>query len=251
MCLSLAMLAICVVVWVTKTPISTGLPNLIGDVDDTRRNYQTLEGQNHRTSSMFVSLPDKNSTPFREYIKSGDELRKVGWVTELHDHLLTLNKSVSPHVNMVFGDYFHRILVLNWIVGALVNLKTPLSNVLVISLDHSLCDIVSNQMYTLPVTCITAPVETIISFERGSDWITATMVRPLVLRLINFWGYDVATYDSDAVILKNPQVLYDQHSDVKLIASPSIWPEDMSEEWGFTLCTGALLLKASSTMGRL
>ena len=150
---------------------------------------------------------------------------------------------------MVFGDYLHKHLVLNWLYGALVGIKTPLTSVLVLSLDQLLCDIVDSQASTLPVSCIIAPVGTIIDFDRGGEWITATMVWPLALRLINHWGYDVATYDSDAVILKNPQDLYDQHLNTDLVASASVWPEKIAMKWGFTLCTGALLLKESTAMG--
>ena len=106
-------------------------------------------------------------------------------------------------------------------------------------------------MSTVPVTCITAPVETIIEFDHKGQWVTALMGRTLALRLINYWGYDVATYDSDAVILKNPQVLYDDRAQFNLIASASIWPPHISREWGFALCAGVLYIKASSATGRL
>ena len=119
---------------------------------------------------------------------------------------------------MVFGDYLHKHLVLNWIYGALVGIKTPLTSVLVLSLDQLLCDIVDGRAGTPLVSCIIAPFETVMDFDHKSEWLSRLMVRLLVLRLINHWGYDVATYDYDAVILKNPQDLYDQHLDTDLIA---------------------------------
>ena len=74
---------------------------------------------------------------------------------------------------------------------------------------------------------------------------------PFSTRPFNYWGYDVATYDSDAVILKNPETFYRNHPNTHLISSASIWPENLGETWGFTLCTGAMLLRASPAMGEV
>ena len=231
LCLCLVTLSVSVFVWMAAKPLSIALPLFIRDIDDWSPEKNRANIVNDKTARVpTFSLPENNSLPFRDYIISVEELRKVRWVSELHNHLLTLNKSVSPHLNMVFGDYLHKHLVLNWIYGALIGLKTPLTSVLVLSLDQLLCDIVDSRASTLPVSCITAPIGTIIDFDCGGEWITATMVRPLALRLINHWGYDVATYDSDAVILKNPQDLYDQHLETDLIASASIWPENIGME---------------------
>ena len=253
LCLCLVTLSASVFVWMTAKPPSIALPLFIRDIDDRspekNKPYRATTLRDKTARVPTFSLPEKNSLPFRNYIISVEELRKVRWVTELHNHLLTLNKSVSPHLNMVFGDYLHKHLVLNWLYGALVGLKTPLTSVLVLSLDQLLCDIVESRASSLPVSCITATFETTMDFDHKSEWQSRLMVRLLVLRLINHWGYDVATYDSDAVILKNPQDLYDQHLYTDLIASASIWPENIAAEWGFTLCAGVLFLKATSPMG--
>ena len=214
-------------------PLSIALPLFLRDIGvrspGRNKPYRASTVRDKTTRFPPFSLPEKNSLPFRNYIISVEKLRKVGWVTELHNHLLTLNKSVSPHLNMVFGDYLHKHLVLNWLYGALVGLKTPLTSVLVLSLDQLLCDTVESWAGTLPVSCIIAPFETVMDFHHKSEWLSRLMVRLLVLRLINHWGYDVATYDSDAVILKNPQDLYDQHLDTDLIASAGVWPENIAD----------------------
>ena len=58
--------------------------------------------------------------PFPTYIKSREELQKSECVLVLYNYLLSLDKSVSPHVNMVFGDSNHTNVVLNWIIAALL-----------------------------------------------------------------------------------------------------------------------------------
>ena len=192
---------------------------------------------------LAFDFPGHDSLPHHKYLKSAREIKEAPWVATLHQYLLTLNKSVSPHVHFVFGDYKHRMIVLNWVVTATVKLEPPLHMVMVLSLQQPLCDFLENSTYNIhppQVTCITAPVDTVLLSPTEDAWIAALMVRQIVLRLINFWGYDVAAYDSDAVVLENPQELYQQyHHD--LLASASVWPDYLAKPWGFTLCPGTLV----------
>ena len=176
---------------------------------------------------------------FPTYIKSREELQKSECVSTLYNYLLSLDKSVSPPVNMVFGDSNHTNVVLNWIIAALLRLEPPLHNVMVISLDRPLCNALTAKK--LPLACIVVSVECIfVSSSKQADWHGRMMVRQPVLRLINYWGYDVASYDSDAVLLRNPQPLYEERPHVCLLA----------RKWGFTLCAGTLILRASPSMGK-
>ena len=190
--------------------------------------------------------------PFPEDLKSREELQKSECVSKLYNFLLSLNKSVSPHVNMVFGDSQHTNMILNWIIAAMLRLKPPLHNVMVISLDHLLCDTLAAKK--LPLTCIVVSVKCIFvsSIYIGSQlgWKTRMMVRHPVLRLINYWGYDVANYDSDAVLLRNPQPLYDERPQASVLASSSNWPYAMATEWGFVICAAAIVLRSSPSTGK-
>ena len=194
-------------------------------------------------------LPAIETMPFRDYLKNEEEFKEAKWQKTLHDHLLTLNET---YVNMVNGDYEHRVIVENWIVAAVTVLRPPLKNVLIMSLDHKLCDFLANSSHTghLPITCFVTSVDSVLTANASQEWIIRTMVRPITVRLINYWGYDVATYDSDAVVLKNPQDLYQKYQSTHLLSSASVWPKNLAEPWGFTLCTGAVLFKASSEMGK-
>ena len=252
LCATGALLFLSVTVWkqerysgLTKEP-SLVLPELQQDC----RSLQVENGERQEDVSP-PPLPDTYSMAFSHFLKSREELEKVEWLATLHNYLLTLNKSVSPHLNMVNGDYNHRYLMENWIVAAMMILNPPLRNVLVLSLDKELCDYIATGIHTcsLDVTCIVVSVNSIFSSEAGEYWETGTMTRPVTLSLINYWGYDVATYDSDAVILKNPQELYEDHPNTHLISSASKWPYYLGKHWGFTLCTGAMLLRASPAMG--
>ena len=208
--------------------------------------------------SLFGSFPP--NMPFHEYIRSGEEVMKSGWVAKLSTFLKTVDKTAgSPHVNVVFGDFEHKLLVLNWVTAALVNMDPPLHNVLVLSLDRKLCHFLTNR--DLPVTCIAVSVESLLSLQRSGGgggrgrkkermWKMGMMVRLPFIRLISYWGYDVASYDSDAVLLINPRSLYDESPNVHLFSSAGTFPLITSQRWGFTLCAGALFFRASPEVGK-
>ena len=91
-------------------------------------------------------------------------------------------------------------------------------NVLVLSLDNLLCELLCNR--TLPVACLSVSADSIFSNElQLGMWLKRLMVRAVLLRVLNYWGYDVASYDSDAVLLKNPQVLYDERPHIDLFSA--------------------------------
>ena len=68
---------------------------------------------------------------------------------------------------------------------------------------------------------------------------------------MSHWNYDVVMYDSDAVVLKDPQSLFDSYPRVGLIGSTGKGPESIGRIWGRTICTGVLLMRSSPALGRL
>ena len=230
----------------TNTPSSAALSTSLTETVSSSPQVTSPQQKRYRTS-----FPEHNALPHHEYLKGSEELKNTTWVADLHDYLMTLNRNVSPHVNLVFADYKHRMLVANWVVAATLKVKPPLHNVLVLSLDKLLCDYLANtayMTYPLNMTCIATPLSTILYSKGRESWTTSMMIRSIILRLINYWGYDVATYDSDAVVLKNPQTLFDNYTH-DILSSASWWPDSQAKPWGFTLCAGAILYRASSATG--
>ena len=229
------------------------LPTALTQHSDNTTEPFTLTGsvEEEQDQSLSVAMiPEHDTMPFQTYLKSREELQKTEWVSTLHNFLQTLDKSVSPHVNLVFGDDDHRHLVLNWITAALMVLEPPLHNAMVLSLDHSLCDFLTTRK--LPLTCIAVPVESVIILNlrgKSNQWSLGLMVRLPVLRLINYWGYDVAAYDSDAVLLCNPQVLFTERPNMDVFSTAGTFPHDVSKQWGFTLCAGTIILRATPAVG--
>ena len=194
------------------------------------------------------TLPPLPTTlPYPSLLKETHEIQKTLWVTQLYQFLQSLNHSISPHVNMVFGDSNHIELVLNWIIAAHVRLDPPLHNIMVISVDQPLCDFLVSKK--VPVTCIAVPPQSFLASTGLVSYDQGIKPRLVVLRLINFWGYDVASYDSDAVLLHNPQHYFDSNPDVQLFAGSVKVPWDVSELWGFTISGGTVIVRSHHSTG--
>ena len=70
------------------------------------------------------------------------------------------------------------------------------------------------------------------------------------MRLVNHWGFDAANYDTDAIILKNPEPLYyKQYQDSDFIGSYGHSPLDIKQEWGIAICIGAMMIRSSNNTG--
>ena len=123
-----------------------------------------------------------------------------------------------------------------------------MKNILVISFDSPLHELLQR----VGIESVLVPPESLAS-QYGMcvahDFYKLLMARVTVLRLINYWGYDVAHYDTDAIILKNPLSLYNKHADSDVVGSTGVWPFELSKKWGFTLCMGTILFRSTLQIG--
>ena len=128
---------------------------------------------NHNTShahgDTLLSFP--KTLPYPTLLKPSYEIQKALWTSQLYQFLKSLNCSISPHVNMVFGDSNHTEIMLNWIIAAHVRLDPPLHNIMVLSVDQPLCDFLVSKK--VPVTCIAVPPQSFlastgpVSYDQG------------------------------------------------------------------------------------
>ncbi len=170
------------------------------------------------------------------------------WMQELKDFLGGLNSTL---VSLVSSDYNYREVLLNWLISAMVKVSPPLSNVLVLSLDESLYKLLSSR----GIACIHIPPESLIRVRLNSSlkrtgFRQVHIMRLTVMRLINHWGYDVANYDTDAIILKNPEPLYDRYADVDFIGSYGNFPQELASKWGIAVCIGVVLVRGTQQSGK-
>lgn len=76
------------------------------------------------------------------------------------------------------------------------------------------------------------------------------IIRMVVYRLINYFGYDVVSYDTDAIPLRNLQPVFDKYRDHDIIGSAGHFPFHLGRAWGFTLCMGVVRFKSNANTGK-
>ena len=183
--------------------------------------------------------------PFGGAARSLDDILDAEWVPQLWRYLANMK---TRHVSLSVGDSRYRESVVNWLVSALVVSQPPLDSVLVISLDEDLDNILQERgldsIYVDPRTVLRKKV--LLPTKFSKIW----AIRFILFRLINHWGFSVATYDSDALVVKSPQSLFEELEDSDLVASSGVYPFDLHRKWNSsTLCMGLVFFRASKIMG--
>ena len=186
------------------------------------------------------------SFPQPKVMRSLEYISRASWVTDLRYYLSTYN--YSREISLVTSNSKYADVLLNWLIAATVKSKIPTKSILVISLDTT----IHRLMLAKQFCSILVPPWTLIakgvSFSQPFEEVM--MTRLAVMRIINHFGYDFVMYDSDAVILKDPQPLYDALPYEDIIGSVGKIPYDLAAEWGITICIGVVLVRSSSKTGK-
>ena len=185
--------------------------------------------------------------PYKGVTRSVEEILAAPWIVEIQSYLMSLT---SRHVSLCIADSTYMEAVVNWLVSALVNINPPLENVLVISLDLQLHQFLQKRgldsVFMDPDTILKGNLK--LPSKNSHIWIT----REVLFRLINHWEYTVATYDSDAVLIKNPQPLFTKLESSDIIGTAGTYPSDLQRQWQSpTMCMGMALFRASERIGMI
>ena len=200
--------------------------------------------QRVRTKSTGGSTPDL-TLPFSITLQS-TELLQQQWVGDLKRILEGISPE-SPPVHIIAGNYKYREVLLNWLISAKVRVNPPLTNIIVLSIDSPLCDLLNKRN----VTCVHAHWKEYLIKELTSPFAAILVLRITAIRLLNYWGYDAANIDTDALILKNPEPLYEEFSDSDLVAGYGRFPFDLGSKWRETICGGAVMIRSTLNSGIL
>ena len=187
-----------------------------------------------KNASRSLQLP-----PFHNRVRPVEEILEAQWVTELWTYLSHLD---NKYVSLCIGNSAYMESVVNWLIAALVVVQPPLENVLVISLDVELHEL----LHEHGINSVYVNQSTLLVKEQTAIWVT----RLIMFRLISHWGYTLATYDSDAIPVKNPQLLFAKFGDSDLVGSSGTHPTGIYKIWrSSTVCMGVLLIRASERTG--
>ena len=182
--------------------------------------------------------------PFEKFVRS--DVLKAPWVTSLK-HLL--KRYSGKQINIVTCDAKFQTSLLNWLISALVRAEPPLDVVVVLSFDKKLQELLESRgipsVYVdrLTVMLLKAKMKT----KNSHIWV----IRNTVYRLINYWGYDIAMYDTDAIVMTNPQSVFDAHGDSDIIGSAGTYPFQLGRKWGLTFCMGVTLFRHTPRTGKI
>lgn len=184
------------------------------------------------------------SFPQPAFSRSSAKLLHSYWVNELQKYLKSIQ---GKELSLVTSTIEHTDVLLNWLIAAFIKIDPPLKNVLVLSMDYHLhSSLIRHKISSLYVhknMVVEASAHVNLVFSQ------VHVVRMAVLRLMNHYGYDVVNYDCDAVLLKNPQPLFDSYRDVDLIGTFGKGPDVLYLKWGVTLNTGVMVMRSNPNMG--
>ena len=186
----------------------------------------------------------KFSFPQPLAVKRREHIAQEQWVQDLR---LLLSNVKSRQVALVTSNIQYIDILLNWLISATVRSGMPLGSIVVVSLDRSLHHLLQSKaipsVYLPPYSLLNPNAYFSVPFER------VMMIRLAVMRIINHFGFDVANYDTDAIILRDPRPVYANFSNYDIIGSVGKIPEDLVKEWGITICIGVVVIKASHKTG--
>ena len=184
--------------------------------------------------------------PQPHYSKPDSVLLRSDWVNSLKRYLAGIK---GKQISFVTSTEEHTDVLINWLISAYLVAKPPLDNILVLSMGKSLHDLLESRGFSS--LYITAGM--VISPRANITRVFSQVhiVRLNVIRLINHFGFDVVNYDCDAILLKNPQNVFDGKKGPDLIGTFGKGPAHLFRKWGVTLNTGVMLLRANPKIGNV
>ena len=204
------------------------------------------------------------STATSVYLKPLKMIMQSNWVPRLQDVLAKMkfqNRSkdalvldsqkqgLNPRkqVTVVFGDIKYALSLLNWLVSALVVTSPPIENIIIISIDEQLQELLDKKH----ITSVYVNPETVTCGQVRQKLSRIWIARCALYKLLNHWGYDVMAYDTDAIVLKNIQHILDEYPSSDIIGSSGVYPFSLGAKWGQTLCMGVVLFRSTRKTGEM
>lgn len=203
---------------------------------------EQLFGREHFHTRRSFHLPLPANT------RAIEEILKSKWVRCLQTYLWSNHMHTSGPLVLISSDAAYKELLLNWLITAVVRANVALGSILVLSISPVLHELLQSK----DIPSVYIPPESVLNpivpLEDYSTPEQIKIIRLTVMRLVNHWGVDVALYDTDAILLKNPNPLF-QHTTADIISAYGTFPQSLYRKWGVTVCIGMLLLRSSLWTG--
>ena len=171
------------------------------------------------------------------------------WAFKMKAKLEASRKDKQLTVVMVSINYLS--VLINWLVYAKLNAMPLLGNLLVVCVDQYTHEILSRKGILSQFVNVT---DIIYSKEDMHDnELFSIITRLTILRLLNYWGYDVLQMDIDAILINNIEPILDQFHDSDIIISTANAKNCQTaaafKAWSFCLCIGVTLIRSNVNTG--
>ena len=177
---------------------------------------------------------------------SYSRFKKSHWMQQLMYHLQQHN---SNQIILITADHLYEDIFFNWLAAAHLKAQIGIHDVLVLSLDDVLCQTLLD--YDIETVCVRKDEVIHSSAEMHTSLSHVWIIRCMIARLLNYWGYDVLMFDLDAVLLKDPRPLFEHFKQSDIIGSQGKYPFELSREWGgVTLCMGVVMFRSTHPTGK-
>lgn len=197
-----------------------------------------------KEGSKIVTVQFPLMLPFPSSTIPATKLLQQQWVSDLR-YILSEIPLESPPIHIVTGNYAYRELLLNWLIVAKIKVTPPLSHIIILSIDKALCELLSKRN----IRCLFVERKACLKANVRQDFRSILILRLTVIRILNYWGYDAANIDADAIILKNPEPLYEQYKKSDMVAGRGTYPSPLGREWGATICGGTFMIRSTPNTG--
>ena len=189
--------------------------------------------------------------PYPNLTRPPHEILNSPWATEMRRKLKAAKVGKQLTYVTVTTAYFP--VLLNWLVYAKLNAMPLLENLLVISTDKRPDEILSRK----GILSQYVPINDIIYSKNDLDlkklYSAKMIIRMTVLRLLNYWEYDVVLVDIDAILINNIQSIIDYFHDSDIIESSVNFrhcvPRAAYRAWNFCLCMGFMVMRSNYRTG--
>lgn len=228
----------------SKSPIVKQLKDL---------DYKILSsGAENKTSGSEEVRPRREMEvylPFPATTLASDILFQQPWVDNLKKIVSKFSpEEASQPIHIVTGNSAYQNVLLNWLIIAKVRTSPPVTKVVVLSLDKPLCDLLIEREFN----CLhIEPKAVLRNYGNATPFSVILVMRLTAIRLLNYWGYAAANLDSDALVLKNLEPLYQKFNDSDMVAGQGIFPIDLGKMWGHTICGGTFMIRSTPNTGNV
>ena len=184
---------------------------------------------------------------FKCILRDNRQMAGTPWINELAKIMSKIKEKTIYAITVNQG---YKDTLLNWLISAVFKGGLSLDKILVISLDQNIQKFLQEH----GIACIYVPVKSLFNSLVSHYWIQeyglVMFTRISVVRLLNHWGYSVVIIDTDALVLHDPQPLFDEYPSSSIVASSGTQPRTLYDVWNTTACNGMILLRSNQEIGK-